>query len=129
MKKSTPKAELLRTQLLEFLSNPDNTYCTNLSEACTKLGINYNTARQYFTAMDYHEIASEGLKARRKHYHADSHKADLALIDKAHSGDVNALRLYYQMVEGFGEKTFHESRHVVVAEPVRKTNEAGDTKI
>jgi len=47
------------------------------------------------------------------------------LIRKAKRGDVSAQRLYYQLIEGFREETFHESRHVVVAEPIEKTDETG----
>ena len=51
---------------------------------------------------------------------------DMAMLKAAKGGDVAAARLVYQVMEGFGEKTFHESRHVVVAERIEKGDEAGN---
>ena len=125
-KKQTPAKVKLKEQVLQYLSNPANTLITNKEKMAQALDIPKTTIHWHFTAEDYAEICSEALTARRGRYHDRSSAIDKAIYTKAKKGDVQAARLYYQVVEGFGEKTFHESRHVVVAAPVKKTDEEGN---
>ena len=57
-----------------------------------------------FTPDELTEIEAEALKIRRKKYKPEIAKADKALFEKAHDGDVPAIKLCYQRFEDWSEK-------------------------
>lgn len=117
MKTSEAKTKY-KQQIMEHLCDTENDFFTTLTAAIEAIGVPRSTLERHFKAPEIAEIAREALKERRKGY--NSEKVDKALLKKAAAGDVAATKLYYQMVEGFGEKHFHESQHVIVAPEVKK---------
>jgi hypothetical protein len=127
-KRESKAKEKYKTRILKHLSNPDNVFVTRITEIAKALEMSQDTLAYHFRAADMVEVCQEALKLRRENYTGHSETVDKALIKKAKAGDVAAQRLFYQVIEGFGEKTFHESRHVVVAEPIKKGDEKGEPK-
>ena len=125
-KKSSPAKTKLKDRMLEYLSNPSNTFLTSISRVAKAIDIPQERIYNHFNAQQFDELCDEALTVRRQRDVRGREKVDRAVEKAAIGGDVGAQRLFYQHREGFGEKTFHESRHVVVAERIEKGDEAGN---
>jgi len=127
MKKiDSPAKSKLRHEIIEYLSNPSNTFVTSISGIAKILDKPASSVSNHFNAEQFAELCGDALRSRRNRYTKQSEALDQALYKKAKSGDVGALKLFFQMYEGFGERTFNESKYVVVAEPIEKGDEEGN---
>ena len=94
-----------KCKLLEYLGNPENDFPTRLFMNNEIIGFKDPTRiYKVFTLDELDEIEAEALKIRRKKYKPGIAKADKALLEKAHDGDVAAIKLCYQRFEDWSEK-------------------------
>ncbi len=109
-----------RQAIVEHLASPDNDFCTNRSQLAECIGISRQRLYELFSAAELAEIEAEALDVRRKKYTGILAKVDTALLDKASSGDVQAIKLCYQRFEGWTEKTVREHRNVTVEDIIKR---------
>jgi hypothetical protein len=98
-----------RLKILEYLINPDNEFLPWVKLCHDICG--YKSSRQLFelfTIEERREIEQSALAERRKNYSHFSVAVDQALYQKAIAGDVAAIKLWYQRIEGWIEKKQHE---------------------
>ena len=98
-----------RLKIMEYLSNPDNEFLPWVKLCHDICG--YANSRQLFelfTIEERREIEQSALFERRKNGARQSAKVDQALFNKAVAGDVAAIKLWYQRIEGWSEKKQHE---------------------
>lgn len=93
-----------RINILKYLGNPDNDFVNRRTLAENVCGIGQRTLNKHFTPDELNDIEAEGLVLRRKKYQSGIAKADKALLKKAESGDVPAIKLLYQRFEDWSEK-------------------------
>lgn len=93
-----------RVNLVGHLSDPANDW-PRRKEFPRILGISKKVLYKHFTPDDLTDIENEGLELRRKRMAWAFGRVDKALIDKAVSGDVQAIKLMYQRFENWSEKT------------------------
>jgi hypothetical protein len=91
-------------RLLEYLGNPENEI-PNRTEYCDILNIARSTLYDTFTGHELDIIESEALVLRRQRIARAAMEIDKALQNKAKSGDPAAIKLFYQRLEGWSEKT------------------------
>ena len=98
-----------RLNIVEYLSNPDNEFLPWVKLCHDICG--YANSRQLFelfTIEERREIEQSALAERRRNSAWQSAKVDEALFKKAIAGDVAAIKLWYQRIEGWSEKKQHE---------------------
>jgi len=98
------KKEGHKIKLLEYLANPENEFLPRYKLASDVLGIAQNTFYQHFSPNELSAIEAEGLALRRQRYVADLAKVDAALIKKAKTGDVKAIRLIYEHFDNLKDR-------------------------
>lgn len=92
-------------KLLEYLGNPANVWPDRETLAIEVLGFkNRESLYNTFLASELNEIEKEALEVRRTKYAPALANADLALIKEAVDGNVQAIKLMYQKIEGWSEK-------------------------
>ena len=94
---------LHREKLLKYLANPDNEWPTRQDLATKVLGISQAGMYQQFTGTELDSVEAEALNLRRSQIARYSVKVDRALYNKALEGDVSAMKLWYQRMEGMGQ--------------------------
>lgn len=92
-----------KRKILEYLANPDNEIPCR-EELASVCGIKRVTLYFHFTPDELSELETEGLEMRRKKYAPRLSKVDIALLERAASGDPQAAKLAYQRFEGWQEK-------------------------
>ena len=98
-----------RLKITEYLSNPENEFLPWVKLCHDICG--YANSRQLFelfTIEERREIEQSALAERRKNGARQSAKVDQALFKKATAGDVAAIKLWYQRIEGWSEKKQYE---------------------
>jgi hypothetical protein len=108
-KKAWTSKERHASNLLEYLSNPDNEFLSRREYAKQVLGYKrshsiYGT----FTPDELYDIEQQALENRRKKYASQLARVDKALMDRALDGDPQAIKLCYQRFEGWSEKQKHD---------------------
>jgi hypothetical protein len=99
-----------RETLIKYLSDPDNEWPTRTVMSREVLGFKSGSQiYQHFKGYELDEIEAEALDIRRKRYSRHSAAADIALIERAKSGDPQALKLFYQRLEGWNPASKVES--------------------
>lgn len=98
-------APFYRAKLVEYLSDPENPSLTREEYAKNLLGIARNTLYKHFSPETLAEIEAEGLGLRRARCAGTSANVDRALVNRALAGDVGAIKLYYQRIEGWSERS------------------------
>ncbi len=92
-----------RDKILYFLADPETVYENRLQLAellkCSKKHL-YKT----FPTEEISAIEQEALKMRRERFAAELSQIDSALLNRALTGDVAAIKLAYQKFEGWNEK-------------------------
>ncbi|BEQ16027.1 hypothetical protein [Desulfoferula mesophila] len=100
---SKPAKQAHEENILEYLTNPDNEWPTRQDLATKVLGISQGMLYQHFTGAELDQLEAEALNLRRSQIARYSVKVDRALYDKAVEGDVSAMKLWYQRMEGMGQ--------------------------
>jgi hypothetical protein len=98
-----------RIKIIEFIGNPENEFPNRRQIA--KVACGYKDPHYLYKVFAVDELAQiekEGLEIRRKHCWRQSAAVDQGLFKKAIAGDVAAIKLFYQRVEGWVEKKQHE---------------------
>ena len=99
-----------KTQLLNFLSNPDNDFVTRRSLAADVLHVDSSTLYKYFPSEELSKIELEALEMRRGQYAPQLSDVDKALLKRAkEDGDPAACKLVYQKFEGWKEVSRNEN--------------------
>ena len=94
-----------REKLLEYMSNPDNPVMSRTDLSIQVLGFSRaSVLYTFFTPEEITKIEYEALELRRKRYAAKLMAVDMALFDRAITGDPQAIKLAYQRLEGWSEK-------------------------
>lgn len=126
MQQSMSRSQVQTSQkIIEYLSNPNNEFTATRTKIAPAIGMSHRQLCRLFSGSELTELYQEALKIRRKSQYSQSATIDQALYDKAVTGDVPAIRLYKQCMEGFGERTFHEETHVIIAPDIAKGDEKG----
>lgn len=98
-----------RAKILEYCGNPCNEFPTRTQMAEDIIGYkDMSTLYKFFTPDELCEIEREALEIRRKKYNPEIAKVDIALMEKAATGDTAAAKLVYQRFEGWSEKQIQE---------------------
>lgn len=98
-----------REKLLEYMSNPDNPVLDRKRLSIEVLGFSHaSVIYTFFTPEELTKIEYEALELRRKRYAAKLMQVDIALFDRAITGDPQAIKLAYQRIEGWSEKQKQE---------------------
>jgi hypothetical protein len=98
-----------RIKIVEYWSIPDNGFIP-WQRLCIEVFHYKNSRYLYclFTPEERKIIEQEALAERRKNYVPHIAAVDFALLKKAMSGDVAAIKLCYQRFEGWSEKQLHD---------------------
>lgn len=104
-RKAWTSKERHASNLLEYLSNPENEFLSRREYAKKVLGYKrphsiYGT----FSPDELYDIEQQALDKRRKKYASQLAKIDGALFQRALDGDPQAIKLCYQRFEGWSEK-------------------------
>ena len=91
--------------LVEHLSDLDNDWPRFREHYAPLIGIKPVTLRKYLSSEEFADMESEALDNRRKSISRLSASVDSALLKAAKDGDVQAIKLWYQKLEGWNEKT------------------------
>lgn len=100
-----------KARILDYLSNPENPWIDRQTLATEVLG--YRKAQSLWNLIpsaELNQIEQEALELRRKRCAHISARVDQALLEKALSGNVQAIKLYYQRFEGWSEKLLLDPR-------------------
>lgn len=108
--------ELVRS----YYADPENPPATR-TDLAKAIKVNRKTIYKYLTLTEFARAEHEGLAIRRERLAATSVDIDRALMVKACEGDVPAMKLFYQRLEGWSE------RSIVSIEPT--TDELRDLAI
>lgn len=109
----TPK-DKHRLKLVEFIANPDNDFPDRATMAAI-CGISKRALHQHFSPEEFAELEADAMDLRRKHYSRFFPKIDKALISEAEEGNIAAIKLAYQRLEGWSEKQEHQ---ITAPEPI-----------
>lgn len=104
-RKSTPTKQKYKSMILEYLGNIDNDPPTRDELADKALKISRTTLYNHFSPGELAELEADGLAIRRARYAGKSAAIDSALVARALKGDVRAIRLYYERIEGWSPKS------------------------
>ena len=97
--------------MIEYLGNPENAFPSRVFLSTDVLGYkNEQQIHQLFNYDELHEIDREALDIRRKRYGAQLSRVDDALLRQAKAGDVSAIKLAYQRLEGWVERKAIEAK-------------------
>ena len=101
-----------REKLIEYLASPENKMVSRGALSTNVLGFR-QTQQIYkiFSIEELVEIELSALQRRRRAYISDLAKIDYALLDRAKTGDVSAIKLAYQKFEGWPQKGNQPSPH------------------
>ena len=98
-----------RIKLIEYIGNPNNDFPSRTEMSIDVLGFKQqHKIYQYFTLAELTDIEREGLDLRRSKYLKHSADIDVAMVEKAKSGDVAGMKLFYQRVENWSETQVRE---------------------
>lgn len=110
------KKQVLRERVVDILSDFGNDVVVDREDGSQvkawpsygqisiDLGYRTNRVRSMFSRDELHEIEKVSLEIRRRRFSRVSRDVDDALVRRALSGDVMAMKLYYQRIEGWSEK-------------------------
>jgi len=94
--------DIKKSKLLTYLGNPENEFLARVDWSIKILGYKQDNAiYKAFTPAECSEIEIEALAMRRANSAPKSVKIDKALYDAASGGDVAAMKLYYERIEGW----------------------------
>lgn len=110
------KRDILRERIVDYLGDPDNDVPVSDEPGASKLWDSYanishifgykgNRIVQTFSRRELYGIEKEALDLRRTRFSKPLKQIDDALISRALGGDVSAIKLAYQRLEGWSEKT------------------------
>lgn len=102
-KKPMTAKERHKKTILEYLANPNNEMPRreDLASVC---GLKRGSLYFHFSPEELSEFEAQGLEMRRRKYAPRLSKVDIAILDRAASGDPQAAKLAYQRFEGWSEK-------------------------
>jgi hypothetical protein len=96
-------------KLLEYLSNPSNPRIDRAEYSTMILGYKCeHTIYTHFSPAELSAIEWEALAIKRTRYASELSEVDQGLLAKAKTGDAPAVKLAYQRLEGWNEKTTTE---------------------
>jgi len=113
--------EVQTVKILELLSDPD-TPPLSRGELVRVLGKDPSNFYKMFPAVELDQLYRDALKLRRERMAAQSGIVDAALLAAVKSGDVQAIKLYYQRHEGWAPTTklSGDITHMTLAERLRE---------
>jgi hypothetical protein len=89
-------------KLVEYLANPANEWLDKTALSVEVLQRDRSYISKVWTAQQFdEEIGAPALELRRSRLAPISAKVDRMLVDKALGGDVQAIKLFYQRLEGW----------------------------
>jgi hypothetical protein len=94
-----------RIKIIEFIGNPENEFPNRKKIAMSVCGYkDQHYLYKVFTVDELNQIENEALQIRRKRVARFSAAVDRARLDAATTGDVSAMKLFYQKFENWSEK-------------------------
>jgi hypothetical protein len=105
-KKETKTKNKWRTKYLEYLSDPENSVVEKgkvltRGQIAKVLGTTRQTLYRHFTAAEMDELDADALAERRRRCARQSTAVDYALFQRATNGDPQAIKLFYERIEGW----------------------------
>lgn len=92
-------------KIVAYYADIDNESISRDALAEKVLGVSRKTLYKHFDPSEIAELEHEGLRQRRARYASTSAKVDSALVARALKGDPQAIKLYYQRIENWSERS------------------------